>query len=97
MKLILKKFGAKWCQPCVELKKARTLEDFADAHPDVKVEVHDDSMKGSAKWDEIAEAHHVENIPVLIWCDPSGKELTRSTSVSANAIEKQYRKALEKL
>lgn len=95
-KLTLMKFGAKWCGPCVELKKARTLEDFADAHPDVKVEVHDDSMKGSAKWDALAEEWKINNIPVLIWTDGE-KELLRSESVSANAIEKQYRRALEKL
>lgn len=95
-KLKLLKFGAAWCGPCVELKKARTLENFAKQHPDVKVEVHDDSKTGSKKWDALAETWNVENIPVLIWTDGE-KELLRSESVSAGAIEKQYQRALAKL
>lgn len=94
--LILMKVGAKWCGPCQALAKRRTLEKFADEHPDVRLEVHDDSMAGGAEaWERFADKWNVKELPTLIWVF-KGEELLRSSDVSLKGIEAQYQKALKK-
>lgn len=92
-KLTLKKFGAAWCGPCRELARRGTLEKFAAAHPDVKVEVHDDTLNGSARYEKLADEWGIKSIPVVIWC-LGDKELLRSQDVTLVSLEKQYEKAL---
>jgi len=96
MKLKLMKVGAAWCGPCNALAKRGTLEKFAEAHPDVKLEVHDDSENGSKRWEEFADKWNVKNIPVLIWV-AGDEELFRSEDVTLAGMEKQYKKALARL
>lgn len=93
MKLTLMKFGAVWCGPCQTLARRRTLEKFADSHPDVKVVVRDDTENGSKTFEKLANDWGVKNIPLLIWC-LGEKELLRSQDVTLAGIEKQYEKAL---
>ena len=92
MKITLLKFGAVWCGPCVALSKAKTLEKFARAHPEVEVQKHDDTEKGSDKWSELADENGVKSMPTLVW-KAGGKVLFRSSDVRAEAIEKQLLRA----
>jgi len=97
VKITLMKFGAKWCGPCDDLAKARTLEKFAKAHPEVRVEKHDDNAAGTSKaWEKLADEYKVQDIPVLIWV-AGGKVLLKTTNVSPAGIESQYKKVLAKL
>lgn len=94
MKITLMKVGAAWCSPCLALAKKQTLEKFSDAHPDVRLEVHDDTESGGNKaWERFADKWNVKNLPTLIWV-AGGEELFRSSDVSVAGIEKQYQKAL---
>ena len=93
MKLTLMKFGAKWCGPCAALAKAKTLEKFAAAHPEVKVERHDDTLHGTDAWNDLADEWGVKNVPTLIWV-ADGKVLFRSSDVSPAGIEKQLARAV---
>lgn len=95
MKITLMKFGAEWCGPCVALAKRGTLEKFQKAHPDVRVEVHDDNETGSSAWERLSDKWNVKSIPVLIWL-ARGEELFRSSDVTAAGIEKQYQQAVRK-
>ncbi len=92
MKITLMKFGAKWCGPCIELAKEKTLEKFQRAHPEINVEKHDDTTKGSEAWDDLANEHGVKNIPTLVW-KAGGEILFRSGDVSPEGIERQLKRA----
>lgn len=92
MKIVLMKFGARWCGPCQDLAEAKTLEKFAKAHPEVRVEKHDDTNAGSAKWEALTDEYKVKNIPVLIWV-AGGEVLFRSEDVSPAGIERQLARA----
>ncbi len=92
MKITLMKFGARWCGPCIELSKARTLEKFQRAHPEVHVEKHDDTEKGSEKWSDLADQYKVRDIPTLVWV-AGGEVLFRSSDVSPEGIERQLKRA----
>ncbi len=95
MKLTLIKFGAKYCGPCVDLAKAKTLEKFARAHPEIRVEKHDDNEAGtSQKWSDLADEYKIKEIPTLVWI-AGGEVLFRSSDVSADGIEKQLKRALK--
>lgn len=95
-RLTLMKVGAAWCPPCNLLAKRGTLEKFAAEHPDVKLEVHDDSENGSARWEAFGDKWNVKNIPVLIWIS-GGEELFRSEDVTLAGMEKQYKRALKEV
>lgn len=92
MKLKLVKLGAAWCPPCKAMARAQTLEKFADKHPDVKIEVHDDTESGSTRWEAIANKYDVKSVPTIIWLYDD-QEVLRSNDVSATAIKEQYEKA----
>ncbi len=94
MKLVLMKFGAKWCGGCQDLAKAKTLEKFAKAHPEVKVELHDDTNAGSDAWSDRADEMKVKELPTLVWL-AGGEVLFRSTDVSPEGIERQLKRALK--
>jgi len=95
MKITLMKGGAAWCSPCKNLERRGTLQKFAEAHPDVKVEIHDDTEEGgSARWEAWADRWKIKNLPTLIWV-AGGEELFRSGDVSAAGIEAQYKRALK--
>lgn len=93
---MLMKIGAAWCGPCQALAKRGTLEKFAEEHPDVKVEVHDDSENSSKRWEEFADKWNVKSVPVLVWVY-QGEELLRSNDTSMAAVKEQYQKALKKI
>lgn len=95
MKINLQKWGAVWCQPCIDLSKRKTLEKFQAAHPEVKVSIHDDTEKGSVKWDKRAEELGVKNLPTLVWMY-GDQVLLKSEDVRGQAIEEQYMKAYKK-
>lgn len=95
-KLTLMKVGAAWCGPCATLARRGTLEKFGAAHPDVKVEVHDDTETGSKRWEAFADEWSVKSVPTLIWTY-DGKELLRSSDTAMAQIEAQYEKALRKV
>lgn len=91
-KITLQKWGARWCGPCVELAKAKTLDKFKRAHPEVKVEIHDDSAKGSAAWGERADEMKIKNLPTLVWLH-GDEELFRTSDVRPEALERQLERA----
>jgi thiol-disulfide isomerase/thioredoxin len=96
-KLTLLKIGAGWCGPCQALAKRGALEKFASEHPDVKLEIHDDSEAGgNARWEAFADKWAVKSLPTLIWVS-QGEELLRSSDTSMAAIKSQYEKALKKV
>jgi thiol-disulfide isomerase/thioredoxin len=93
VKLTLMKVGAGWCGPCQAMAKRGTLEKFAKAHPEVKVEVHDDTEAGgSRRWEAFADKWQIKSVPTLIWL-ARGEELLRSNDVTMDAIEKQFKRA----
>ncbi len=96
MKITLQKWGARWCGPCQSLEKRQTLQKFAEAHQDVKLEIHDDTESGSKRWESAADARKVKNLPTLLWI-AGGEEVLRSEDVSAAGIKEQYRKVLKAL
>ncbi len=96
MKIVLMKVGARWCGPCQALAKRGTLEKFAAAHDDVRLEIHDDDTEGgSARWEAFAEKWDVRDMPTLIWV-VQGEEVLRSGNVTLAEIEQQYKKVLAK-
>lgn len=95
MKLTILKIGARWCGPCNALARARTLEKFAEKHPDIRVEIHDDTDAGNARWEEFADRWKVKALPTLIWLY-KGEEVLRSSDVSARGVAEQYERALKK-
>lgn len=92
MKLKLMKLGAAWCPPCKLERRLGTLQKFADKHPDVRVEIHDDTENGSARWEAIANKYNVKSVPTIIWLYDD-QEVLRSNDVSATGIKDQYAKA----
>ena len=96
MKITVMKVGAKWCGPCAALAKRGTLEKFAASHPEVRLEIHDDSEDGNKRWESFADKWNVANLPTLIWT-AGGVELFRSEDVSAAGIEKQLKRAVKLL
>ncbi len=95
MKIVVQKWGAAWCPPCIALAKKETLEKFAAKHPEeVKVEIHDDAESGSAAWEKKADKMNIKNLPTLVWMF-AGEELFRSSDVSAAGIEKQFARAVK--
>ena len=92
MKIILQKWGAEWCGPCVALARKGTLDRFQKEHPEVRVEIHDDNETGSKAWEKKADALNIKNLPTLVWL-AGGEELFRSGDVSAAGIEKQFLRA----
>jgi thiol-disulfide isomerase/thioredoxin len=96
-KLTLLKIGAAWCGPCLALAKRGTLEKFADEHPDVKIEVHDDvEAGGNKRWEAFADKWNVKAVPTLIFTYQD-EELARSSETSAAGIKALYEKALRKM
>ncbi len=99
MKLTLKFVTATgWCPACKAADRAGTIDKFADKHPELKVEQHNDSSDGSgnATWDRLANKWDVKNVPSVIWI-AGGEELFRTSDVSARGLEAQYEKALRKV
>lgn len=92
MKITLQKWGASWCPGCQNLAKSHIIEKFARAHPEVKVEQHNDTARGSQAWSDLADEHGVKEIPVLVW-KSGGEILFRSHDVSPEGIERQLRRA----
>lgn len=95
MKIILMKFGAAWCPPCRAMVRQRTLEKFADKHPDVKVVVHDDTENGSKVFERLADEWGVKNLPTIIWM-AGAEELFRSNDTTLAGIEQQYQRAIKR-
>lgn len=96
-KITLLKVGAKWCAPCVAMDKRGTLDKFQERHPDVKVEVHDDTETGSAAWERFADSWKVRATPSFIWTY-KGDELFRSSGGKSLAeLEIEYQRAVQKV
>lgn len=93
-KMQLLKFGASWCPACAALTRARTIEEFAELHPDVKV-VHLNINRQKAS--DIADEYNVRAIPSILFCDSKGNALNSVTGlVTLSQLEKAYRKARDK-
>lgn len=63
----IEKYGADWCQPCHMLDKA--LEQVTG----VKIVKHDVEEE-----EELANSKGIRNIPVLIYYNENGEEVTRT-------------------
>lgn len=63
----IEKYGANWCNPCHVLDK--TLEQLTDVEIK-KYDIEED--------ESIAELKGIRNIPVLIYYNEKGEEVTRS-------------------
>jgi thiol-disulfide isomerase/thioredoxin len=89
----LVKFGADWCGPCKSMARAQTLEKFAEAHPELELEVVDVD-----KDEERADDYDVQGIPCFVFEDLDGDELVRDEgATNAKGLEKLYKKALAEL
>ncbi len=95
MKIVLQKWGAVWCPPCIAADKAKTFEKFKAKHPEVSVQVHNDTENGSAAFQRKADAAGIKNLPTVVWL-AGGEELFRSNDVGIRSLEEQYAKALKK-
>lgn len=97
MKLTLKFVTATgWCPACKALHRAGTVDKFAEKHPEIRVEQHDDSSDGSGNtsWENLADKWHVKGVPTVIWI-AGGEELFRSSDISARGLAAQLEKALK--
>jgi thiol-disulfide isomerase/thioredoxin len=65
-------FGAPWCQPCLMLKKQRTLEQLIEAHPELKLRDVDADQKP-----DFAKKYGVTVLPTIVFTDMGGKEFLR--------------------
>jgi thiol-disulfide isomerase/thioredoxin len=65
-------FGAPWCQPCLLLKKQRTLEQLVEANPGLKLKEIDADQKP-----DVAKKYGVTMLPTIVFADQNGKELLR--------------------
>lgn len=78
--LRLFKFGAPTCSACNAMDKAKTLEKFAEAHPDVEIvrmelnNAEGETPDGSefAKNTKIADAYEVQALPTLLFVGKDG-------------------------
>jgi thiol-disulfide isomerase/thioredoxin len=72
--LRLFKFGAPTCSACVAMDKARTLEKFADKHPDIEIvkyeltDAEGEARAGTefARNSTLADAYEVQALPTLV-------------------------------
>jgi thiol-disulfide isomerase/thioredoxin len=109
MKLL--KFGAEWCGPCQSMKKAKTLEKFAEKHPDVKVEDYwtKEYPEGHAKEGQeieddpanvLAEKYEIQALPTLLFIDAEDEDLILAQdegAMSMAMLEKLHAKATKAL
>jgi thiol-disulfide isomerase/thioredoxin len=90
--ITLLKFGAAWCGPCQQMAKARTLEKFAAAHPEVKVQILDCDAH-----ENLAEAYSVESVPICIFVAGAGELLREEGAINLRLLEKAYEVAKGRL
>lgn len=106
MAMQLLKFGAEWCSACKAMTRQKTLEKFAEAHPEVKVrkldlyDEDDDPPEGREAIALAKEAAKLEKrygiraLPTLIFTDGDGEELARvDHSVVLTELEKLFKQA----
>lgn len=85
-KIRLLKFGATWCGPCKALARAKTLEKFAEKHPDVKLELYDvvdeddleegqELTKDQVATNELSAHYDVQAFPTILFVDSDGELL----------------------
>ena len=80
-------FSAAWCNPCRVMKKARTLEQLVEAHPELKLVEYDADAN-----EALARKYAVGALPTVVFADASGKEFYK---VRGPRDLKGFEKALE--
>lgn len=91
MKLL--KFGADYCGPCKSMARARTLEKFAERHPDIELEIIDIEAD-----EKRADEYDFRGIPAFVFEDMDGNIIHSDEGATNEAgLEKHYQKALKAL
>ena len=97
----LLRFGSDVCGPCLGMDKAKTLEKFAAAHPEVTVlrlclaDKKGVPYKDANEW---ADAYGIMATPTLIFESEDGRELVRlEAAVSVKDLDKALQRAQERL
>lgn len=100
-KFRLLRFGSDVCGPCVGMDRAKTLEKFAAAHPEVTVlRVCLADKKGVPYRDanEWADTYGIAATPTLIFESDAGAELVRlEQAVTLKDLDKALQRAQERL
>lgn len=93
--VVIQRFTAISCGVCKAMKKALTLEKWAAAHPNVRLEEYDlDNPLAEAKADEL----DVRNIPAFVVLDSEGHVVLKGEGgMNSVGLEKFYQKALKAL
>lgn len=105
VKVRLLKFGSKTCPACISMDRARLLERFMTAHPEViviKLDVSDEegeSPEGSVydTNNELSDIYGVTTLPTLVFETLDGGELaSQEGGLPMGELEKLYRAAKER-
>lgn len=94
-KLTIQRFTMSGCPSCSSMKRAMTLEKWAAAHSNVRVEEYD---LDNALADKMADELGIEGVPALVLIDEEKNVVGLSEGLlTAAGLEKFYAKSLKAL
>ena len=106
-KILVAKFSADFCGACKTMKRARTLERFAESHPEVEVKdvwvtTEEDENGDMAEVEDAAltatQEADIDAYPTVIIYDTDGDEVAReSGGMSLAMLEKFYKRAVKEM
>jgi len=100
VKMRVLKFGSNECGPCRELARRKTMEVFANKHPDVELIVHNSKTMEDEKdpANQAMDEYEIKALPTVVFETPEGEELFRDAgAITLAALEEMYEEAIEAL